>query len=59
MEVNNFTTYIMNISDDNNYIVDHENTSEVMGLPGIIATSIILGLMTLTTIIGENESFKS
>lgn len=45
-------TAIMNTSYDKEQYMERENKADVMGLPGILATSIILGLMTLTTIIG-------
>jgi len=45
-------TLIMNNSKED--LVEYENKSDLMGLPGILATSIVLGLMTLTTIIGKN-----
>jgi len=38
------------------HFVERENKSDVMGLPGILVTSILLGLMTLTTIIGKSSS---
>jgi hypothetical protein len=49
----NDETAIMNITYDKDQFMEPENRSDVMGLPGILATSIILGLMTLTTIIGK------
>lgn len=46
-------TLIMNISYDKEQFMERDNKSDVMELPGILATSIVLGLMTLTTIIGD------
>ncbi len=47
LEANNFTY------DGIDYMMDDENNPDLMGLPGVIATSILLGLMTLITIIGD------
>jgi len=45
--------FAINVSLDLEQFLKHENNSDRMGLPGILATSIVLGLMTLTTIIGK------
>jgi len=47
---------IMNMFDE---AQARDNKSDVMGIPGILSTSIILGLMTLITIIGKNRVYSN